>query len=82
MPIPLTYPSSVCERLLGALCHQLSDMEKVVTQHLKGSALPVPQPFHFMLPEPNGLVSVVYPANISDNQLESHRKVTCLKNSQ
>lgn len=65
---------TVCERLLGALCHQLSDMEKVVTQHMKGSALPVPQPFHFMLPEPNGLVSVVYPANISDNQLESHRE--------
>ncbi|XP_012691310.2 ufm1-specific protease 2 [Clupea harengus] len=64
----------VCEHLIGALCCQLSDMEKIVSQHMKGTAMPVPQLFHFMLPKPNGLVSVVYPANISDSQLESYRK--------
>ncbi|XP_076151109.1 ufm1-specific protease 2 [Alosa pseudoharengus] len=64
----------VCERLIGALCCQLSDMEEVVTQHMKGTAIPVPQPLHFMLPEPNRLVSVVHPANIPDSQLESYRK--------
>ncbi|XP_063074666.1 ufm1-specific protease 2 [Engraulis encrasicolus] len=64
----------VCERLIGALCSQLLDMENVVSQHLQGTDIPVPQPFHFMLPEPHGLISVVYPANTSDNDLESCRK--------
>ncbi|KAG7458655.1 hypothetical protein MATL_G00222830 [Megalops atlanticus] len=61
-------------RLVGALCDQLADMEKVVLQHMKGTSLLVPQPFHFLLPEPAGLVTVVYPAGVPDSQLESVRK--------
>lgn len=68
------FSSSVCERLIGALCSQLLDMENVVSRHLQGTDIPVPQPFHFMLPEPHGLISVVYPANTSDSDLESCRK--------
>lgn len=63
-----------CERLLKELIVQLNEMEDVSLQHVKGTALPVPQPFHFLLPEPKGLVTVVYPAGLHDDQLESYRK--------
>ncbi|KAI1887581.1 hypothetical protein AGOR_G00191780 [Albula goreensis] len=65
---------AVSERLVGALCDQLVDMEKVVLQHMKGTSLLVPQPYHFLLPEPTGLVTVVYPAGVSDNRLQQVRK--------
>ncbi|XP_071382390.1 ufm1-specific protease 2 [Centroberyx affinis] len=63
-----------CERLLEELTHQLYEMEKVTLQHMKGTALLVPEPLHFLLPEPKGLVTVVYPAGVPDSQLETHRK--------
>lgn len=44
-------------------------------QHMKGTTLLVPEPLHFLLPEPKGLVSVVYPAGVPDSQLEIQRKV-------
>ncbi|XP_029291641.1 ufm1-specific protease 2 [Cottoperca gobio] len=62
------------ERLLEALTHQLCEMEKVTLQHIKGTTLLVPEPLHFLLPEPNGLVTVVYPAGVPDSQLEMQRK--------
>ncbi|KAF3852352.1 hypothetical protein F7725_005707 [Dissostichus mawsoni] len=62
------------ERLLEALTHQLCEMEKVTLQHMKGATLLVPEPLHFLLPEPKGLVTVVYPAGVPDSQLETHRK--------
>ncbi|KAG5848317.1 hypothetical protein ANANG_G00097210 [Anguilla anguilla] len=65
---------AVSGRLVGALCDQLADMEKVVLQHMKGTALLLPQPFHFLLPEPSGLVTVVYPAGVPDSRLELTRK--------
>uniref|UniRef100_A0A8D0D7J2 Ufm1-specific protease 2 n=1 Tax=Sander lucioperca TaxID=283035 RepID=A0A8D0D7J2_SANLU len=57
-----------------ALTHQLCEMEKVILQHMKGTTLLVPEPLHFLLPEPKGLVTVVYPAGVSDSQLEAQRK--------
>ncbi|XP_056227867.1 ufm1-specific protease 2 [Seriola aureovittata] len=63
-----------CERLVEALTHQLFEMEKVTLQHTKGTTLLVPEPLHFLLPEPKGLVTVVYPAGVPDGQLETHRK--------
>ncbi|XP_047431072.1 ufm1-specific protease 2 [Mugil cephalus] len=63
-----------CERLLEALTHQLCEMEKVMLQHISGTTLLVPEPLHFLLPEPKGLVTVVYPAGVPDNQLETQRK--------
>lgn len=54
---------------------QLHEMEKVMLQHLKGTTLLVPEPLHFLLPEPNGLVTVVYPAGVPDSQLEMRRQV-------
>ncbi|XP_069023392.1 ufm1-specific protease 2 [Embiotoca jacksoni] len=62
-----------CERLLEALTHQLCEMEKVTLQHMKGTTLLVPEPLHFLLPKPKGLVMVVYPAGVSDSQLETQR---------
>lgn len=59
---------------MGALCSQLGDMEKVALRHMKGTALLIPQPFHFLLPAPVGLVTVVYPAGVPDSQLETRRK--------
>ncbi|XP_030644203.1 ufm1-specific protease 2 [Chanos chanos] len=64
----------VCDGLVRALCDQLIDMERVVQQYRKGTALLVPQPFHFMLPQSARLATVVYPAGVSDSQLESVRK--------
>ncbi|XP_066574307.1 ufm1-specific protease 2 [Amia ocellicauda] len=60
--------------LVKAVCSQLSDMEKMVLQSMKGTSLRVPQPFHFMLPEPRGLVTGVYPAGVPDSQLDTVRK--------
>ncbi|CAJ1052337.1 Ufm1-specific protease 2 [Xyrichtys novacula] len=62
------------ERLLEALAQQLCEMEKVMLQHMKGMSLPVPEPHHFLLPEPKGLVTVVYPEGMPDSQLEKQRQ--------
>ena len=66
---------SACNRLLEALTSQLSEMEKAALQNMKGTTLLVPEPYHFLLPEPRGLVTIVYPAGVPDSQLEGHRKV-------
>ncbi|KAM3623345.1 uncharacterized protein V6R79_009987 [Siganus canaliculatus] len=63
------------ERLREALTHQLCEMEKVTLEHMKGTSVLVPEPMHFLLPEPNGLVTVVYPAGVPDSQLEPQRKL-------
>lgn len=65
---------NACERLVEELTHQLCEMEKVTLQHMKGTTLLVPEPLHFLLPEPKGLVTVVYPAGVPDSQLETQRK--------
>lgn len=64
----------VCERLIEELTKQLSEMEKVTLQHIKGTTLLTPEPLHFLLPEPKGLVTVVYPAGMPDTQLEAQRQ--------
>ncbi|XP_053274313.1 ufm1-specific protease 2 [Pleuronectes platessa] len=63
-----------CESLVEALTHQLCEMEKVTLRHMKGTTLLVPEPLHFLLPKPKGLVTVVYPAGVADGQLETQRK--------
>ena len=61
---------------MAALTHQLCEMEKVTLRHMKGTKLLVPEPLHFLLPRPKGLVTVVYPeAGVADGQLETQRKV-------
>ncbi|KAG7485398.1 hypothetical protein JOB18_009685 [Solea senegalensis] len=63
-----------CEHLMEALTHQLCEMEKVTLQHMNGTTLLVPEAFHFLLPEPKGLMTVVYPAGVPDSQLVTQRK--------
>uniref|UniRef100_A0A3Q0SRY3 Ufm1-specific protease 2 n=1 Tax=Amphilophus citrinellus TaxID=61819 RepID=A0A3Q0SRY3_AMPCI len=65
---------SACEQLMEALTHQLTEMEKVTLENMKGMTLLVPEPVHFLLPEPKGLVTVVYPTGVPDSQLVTLRK--------
>ncbi|XP_041641436.1 ufm1-specific protease 2 [Cheilinus undulatus] len=60
--------------LLEALSLQLYEMEKVMLQCMEGMTLLVPEPLHFLLPDPKGLVTVVYPAGVPDSELETKRK--------
>lgn len=60
-------------KLVAAIIDQLCEMEKVTLKHIKGYTMSVPQPFHFLLPEPAGLVTTVYPAGVPDSQLETER---------
>lgn len=61
--------------LLEGLLHQLHDMEKVMLQHVKGTTVLLPEALHFLLPEPEGLVTAVFPSGVADSQLETLRKV-------
>ncbi|XP_032420176.1 ufm1-specific protease 2 [Xiphophorus hellerii] len=63
-----------CEQLMKALTRQLFEMEKVTLQCMKGTTLLVPEPLHFLLPEPNGLVTVVLPSGVPDKELEAQRR--------
>lgn len=73
----MTYTSccSAFGALLGGLVLQLNDMEKVMLQHIKGTTVLLPEPIHFLLPEPKGLVTAVFPSGVADSQLETLRKV-------
>ncbi|KAK1792519.1 hypothetical protein P4O66_012454, partial [Electrophorus voltai] len=62
---------TVCRGLVGALRRQLLDMEDAVLRHRKGSSLLAPQAFHFPLPTPGNLITVVYPAGVAESQLLS-----------
>lgn len=61
--------------LVKAIHGQLTDMERCIMKYVKGTSIVVPEQFHFMLPGKNHLVTVSYPTGISDDQLESYRKV-------
>ncbi|XP_016097303.1 ufm1-specific protease 2 [Sinocyclocheilus grahami] len=83
MPLPLDCTLSVatdeslaivCTGLVEALNKQLADMERVVLRYRKGSSFLVPQPFHFQLPKPAGLITVIYPAGVPDSQLQAVRE--------
>ncbi|KAK2865552.1 hypothetical protein Q7C36_001608 [Tachysurus vachellii] len=63
---------SVCSGLVEALRAQLSDMEQTVLRYRKEKTLPVPHAFHFQLPD--RLLTVIYPAGVTDDQLQSVRE--------
>ncbi|XP_057699543.1 ufm1-specific protease 2 isoform X2 [Corythoichthys intestinalis] len=63
-----------CDCLMEALTQQLHEMEREMLCHMKGMMMFVPEPFHFLLPDPKGLVTAVYPAGVPDSQLEGQRK--------
>ncbi|KAL7981910.1 hypothetical protein Chor_000967 [Crotalus horridus] len=64
--------------LVNAVHTQLADMERCILQHMRGTSVMVPEQFHFMLPGKKHLVTVSFPAGISDDQLETYRKVYLL----
>ncbi|KAG1956605.1 ufm1-specific protease 2 isoform X1 [Pimephales promelas] len=66
--------ASVCTRLVETLRKQLAEMEEAVQRYRKGSSFVVPQPFHFQLPAPAGLTTVIYPAGVPDSQLQAIRE--------
>lgn len=83
MPLPLDCVLSVSADesmttvftgLVEALNKQIADMEEVVLRYRKGSSFLVPQPFHFQLPKPAGLTTVIYPAGVPDSQLQAVRE--------
>ncbi|XP_066429548.1 ufm1-specific protease 2 isoform X2 [Eleutherodactylus coqui] len=66
---------SVQKILVDKLVHQLADMEKCLMKYMKGSAICVAEPFHFVLPGRKELITVVYPAGVAESQLENCRRV-------
>ncbi|XP_006011936.1 ufm1-specific protease 2 isoform X2 [Latimeria chalumnae] len=60
--------------LVKAVCTQLEDMQQCMTTYMKGTSVPVPEPFHFTVPEKPELVTLLYPAGVPDSQLEAYRK--------
>uniref|UniRef100_A0A3B4AEL0 Ufm1-specific protease 2 n=1 Tax=Periophthalmus magnuspinnatus TaxID=409849 RepID=A0A3B4AEL0_9GOBI len=63
-----------CLHLVEELSNQINEMKRVTLQHLKGTSILVPEPLHFLLPHPHGLVTVVYPAGVLDSQLQTARQ--------
>lgn len=63
-----------CLRLVEELTNQLNEMKTVTLQHLKGTSMMIPEPVHFLLPKPHGLVTVVYPAGVPDSKLQTIRQ--------
>nr|XP_033799459.1 ufm1-specific protease 2 isoform X4 [Geotrypetes seraphini] len=60
--------------LVAKVQQQLSDMERCILKYMKGTALLVPEPYHFMLPDSKHLLTVLYPAGVPDSQLEPYRE--------
>ncbi|KAK7912907.1 hypothetical protein WMY93_013118 [Mugilogobius chulae] len=63
-----------CLRLVEELSNQLNEMKRVTLLHLKGTSILIPEPFHFLLPQPHGLVTAVYPSGVPDSQLQTVRQ--------
>ncbi|XP_051876357.1 ufm1-specific protease 2 [Pristis pectinata] len=64
----------VLDQIVESISSQLTEMEKCIQRYAKGQSVPIPQAFHFELPEQPTLTTVIYPAGISDEELEPQRK--------
>ncbi|XP_043577170.1 ufm1-specific protease 2-like [Chiloscyllium plagiosum] len=62
------------DQFVDAIITQLSAMDKCIQRYTNGKTVPMPQAFHFELPEKTTLTTVIYPAGISDETLEPQRK--------
>ncbi|XP_038659899.1 ufm1-specific protease 2-like [Scyliorhinus canicula] len=67
--------SSLQDQFLEAVTAQLTVMDQCIQRFTKGKTVPIPQAFHFELPERTTLTTVIYPAGISEKVLEPERKV-------
>ncbi|XP_067885519.1 ufm1-specific protease 2 isoform X2 [Heterodontus francisci] len=64
----------VQDRFVEAVAAQLSEMDNCIQRYAKAHSVPVPQPFHFELPENTTLTTVIYPAGFVEEDLEPQRK--------
>ncbi|XP_067885094.1 ufm1-specific protease 2-like [Heterodontus francisci] len=62
------------DQFVEAVSTQLSEMDKCIQRYTDGKSIPIPQPFHFELPEKTTLTTVIYPAGIIDENLQPQRK--------
>ncbi|XP_078413562.1 ufm1-specific protease 2-like [Cetorhinus maximus] len=62
------------DQFVEAVTEQLSAMDKCIQRYAKGKSVPMPQAYHFELPEKPTLTTVIYPAGISDENLQPQRK--------
>ncbi|XP_059500998.1 ufm1-specific protease 2-like [Stegostoma tigrinum] len=65
---------NVQDQFVEAIIAQLTAMDKCIQHYTNGKTVPMPQPFHFELPDKATLTTVIYPAGISDAILEPQRK--------
>uniref|UniRef100_UPI00398ED375 ufm1-specific protease 2-like n=1 Tax=Pristiophorus japonicus TaxID=55135 RepID=UPI00398ED375 len=61
-------------QIVEAVSTQLSEMKKCIQRYTKEMSVPIPQAFHFELPDKTTLTTVIYPAGISEETLETQRK--------
>ncbi|XP_062905458.1 ufm1-specific protease 2 [Mobula hypostoma] len=66
--------AKLLDRIVESVSSQLTEMEKCIQRYTKGQTVPIPQAFHFELPEQPTLTTVIYPAGITDEELEPQRK--------
>ncbi|GCC26973.1 ufm1-specific protease 2-like isoform X1 [Chiloscyllium punctatum] len=62
------------EQFVKAVSAQLYEMDQCIQRFTKGKSVPIPQAFHFELPESNALTTVIYPAGYTEKDLEPLRK--------
>ncbi|XP_078252817.1 ufm1-specific protease 2 [Rhinoraja longicauda] len=62
------------DQIVESISSQLSEMEKCIQRYSKGRTVPIPQPFHFELPDKSTLTTVIYPAGIAEEEMEAQRK--------
>ncbi|XP_072373662.1 ufm1-specific protease 2-like [Scyliorhinus torazame] len=62
------------DHFTDAVITQLASMSKCIQRYTKGKTVPIPQAYHFKLPNKPTLTTVIYPAGISDETLEPQRK--------
>ncbi|XP_038661577.1 ufm1-specific protease 2-like isoform X2 [Scyliorhinus canicula] len=71
---PQDHWGALQDHIMDAVITQLTSMSKCIQQYTKGKSVPIPQAFHFILPNKTTLTTVIYPAGISDETLEPQRK--------
>ncbi|XP_055486460.1 ufm1-specific protease 2-like [Leucoraja erinacea] len=62
------------DEFMGLITSQLSEMEQCIEKYADGKTIPIPQPFHFELPENDTLITVVYPGGVPEEKLEPERQ--------
>ncbi|XP_078071175.1 ufm1-specific protease 2-like [Mustelus asterias] len=62
------------DKIVKAVSEQLQEMDQCIQRYTKGKSVPIPQAFHFELPETTTLTTIIYPAGYKEEDLEPQRK--------